>query len=72
MQPNAKSAKMLLSFLFSKISKTYNASKCKLSEFEQSKHITVNDSNRPYSNTIHPNRKKWHKTWTWWNYPIKD
>ena len=48
-------------FFFEKF-KNNDASKCKSSDFEQSKHIIVNDANKPYSNTLHPNRKKWHKT----------
>ena len=49
-------------FSFQKNSKIIPQIDANLSKFEQSKHIAVNDANRPYSNTLHPNRKKWHKT----------
>ena len=61
MQPNAKTAKKACLF-FSKTLKIIMQVNANLSKFEQSKHITVKDANIPYSNTLHPNRKKWLKT----------
>ena len=55
-------AQKIFCLFFSKISKIIMQVNENLSEFEQSKHIAVNDANRPYSNTPHPNMKKWHKT----------
>ena len=72
MQPNPKSAKNAFCLFFFEKFKNDDATKCKLSEFQQFDHITVNDAIRPYSSTLHPNRKKWTKTQTWQNYQFKD